>query len=462
MDWKFIVSESDGVIFAEYTRLPELDLTRGANQILREGVQRIGPERERAHGFPLVISGNAAVVPANFFFRGTESTFDLFFNSESYLFGNEFSPSFRDERMLFHVSVSEDGFVSESRALPIVGPRIPSFRLIPDQAIPGGYIGWRFRYLEAPRGSLDFVSVLPESETVTIREELIGNAGARFSDVIALPDGGYLFVGYSGSDDYGRGFNPDYRGRIDGFVVRTSRDLQVEELFHVGSNWWDELKAVARAPNGKIYIIGETSPGAGVDSFSTFDGPRHQGNGDLLFAVLDRDYTPILVKRIGGAEFEDLSEFFVLDTSRILLAYTSDPEPPPGSQQRRSLLVELDTEGNEVRRWFDEGHDGRHLSQILRSRDGSVFLVGSASNGSDRDMYLGKFRQNGSAIWERTYGGTGVDSAWQLHEGADGTLYLLGGSSSPEWPTVDPGFFGRDRTTDLVVLKLDSLGVRVD
>lgn len=115
-----------------------------------------------------------------------------------------------------------------------------------------------------------------------------------------------------------------------------------------------------------------------------------------------------------------------------------------------------------MRRWIDGESDGREITQIVLSRDGMVFLVGSRDTGSDQDMYLGKFRQDGSIIWERTFGGSGDDSASQLQETSRGDLYLIGSTRSPEWPFSEPGLFGRDATRDLVLLKLDRIGIQIE
>ncbi|MCK5370515.1 MAG: hypothetical protein KAQ62_18260 [Cyclobacteriaceae bacterium] len=105
---------------------------------------------------------------------------------------------------------------------------------------------------------------------------------------------------------------------------------------------------------------------------------------------------------------------------------------------------------------FEKTYPGTHSStgnDVIMTSDGSYLITGSnqstSANGS-RDVYLLKVDNKGAVLWEKTFGGVGIDYGAALLELPDGG-YLIGGSSSS---------FG-DGNDDYYLIKTDSLGITV-
>ena len=54
----------------------------------------------------------------------------------------------------------------------------------------------------------------------------------------------------------------------------------------------------------------------------------------------------------------------------------------------------------------------------------------------ERDGYVSASRPNGSLIYSTYIGGSGIDSAWYLRVGPDGTAYVVGSTSSVDFPVT--------------------------
>jgi len=105
---------------------------------------------------------------------------------------------------------------------------------------------------------------------------------------------------------------------------------------------------------------------------------------------------------------------------------------------------------------FEITYPGAHSSagnDVIMTSDGSYLITGSkqstSANGS-RDVYLLKVDNKGAVLWEKTFGGVGIDYGAALLE-LPGGGYLIGGSSSS---------FG-DGNDDYYLIKTDSLGITV-
>jgi len=105
---------------------------------------------------------------------------------------------------------------------------------------------------------------------------------------------------------------------------------------------------------------------------------------------------------------------------------------------------------------FEKTYPGAHSStgnDVIMTSDGSYLITGSKQSTSaneSRDVYLLKVDNKGAVLWEKTFGGVGIDFGAALLELPDGG-YLIGGGSSS---------FG-DGLRDYYLIKTDNLGITV-
>ncbi len=121
------------------------------------------------------------------------------------------------------------------------------------------------------------------------------------------------------------------------------------------------------------------------------------------------------------------------------------------------------------------GNDGGNV--VVETSDGGVIICGvTASNDGDlagirdgsvrdsSDVWVFKLDAAGTILWQRTYGGSGIDAAASLEPTADGGYIVTGSSTSVDGDVGDAGDIAHARPTsragvkDVWLVKLDSAG----
>ena len=114
------------------------------------------------------------------------------------------------------------------------------------------------------------------------------------------------------------------------------------------------------------------------------------------------------------------------------------------------FLLKIDENGNELWRqeYGAEGHDFGYA--LNKSVSGGYFLFGSTQSygAGSFDMCLIKIDENGSLIWQKTYGGEHYEYGLSIDNNESGDLFLLGCTKS----------FGENGSVDYYLIKTDSLG----
>jgi len=99
---------------------------------------------------------------------------------------------------------------------------------------------------------------------------------------------------------------------------------------------------------------------------------------------------------------------------------------------RDMYLLRLDSKGNLVWDKRIGGHKFDKAYSCVETEDGSIYVVGyTTSYGEGHyDVYLIKVSKEGKIMWERTYGGKSSDQAYSICETRDGNFILVGQTQS--------------------------------
>jgi uncharacterized delta-60 repeat protein len=110
-------------------------------------------------------------------------------------------------------------------------------------------------------------------------------------------------------------------------------------------------------------------------------------------------------------------------------------------------IVKLDANGNITWQKTYGGSGVDSATSIQQTSDGGYIVAGDTSSfGTNTDVWIVKLNANGNITWQKTYGGSGVDSATSIQQTSDGGYIVAGDTSS----------FGT--STDAWILKLDANG----
>jgi hypothetical protein len=142
----------------------------------------------------------------------------------------------------------------------------------------------------------------------------------------------------------------------------------------------------------------------------------------------------------GVARTADGSAYLVGTTDSFAVDQFGNPAP-------RGYIVKL-TNGAVAwqRIWNGPTIVGGADWSVAVAADGSVYLAGTTSD-NGVDAALLKFDSNGNLLWERTWGGVEADGANAVATDTDGSVYIVGRTTS--FPTGSAGLF---------VVKFDASG----
>jgi hypothetical protein len=280
--------------------------------------------------------------------------------------------------------------------------------------------------------------------------------GTDFDEALSIvisPDGGYLFLGTTGSND---GDVSGNHGSSDMWIVKLDKSGNKEWQKTFGGSAFDGATSIIRSWDGGYMVAGVTGSNDG-------DITYNHGNFDIWIIDLDLQGNIKWQKTFGGAEQEYLRSFSTTnDGGYIFTSYTlSNDGDVSGNHGNWDVwVVKLDKEGSIIWQKTLGGSDGEEAGSIINSSDGGYITAcltrshdgnvsGYHGNG---DIWIVKLNEDGNIMWQRTLGGTYEDDAGSITEASDGYVVVGGTSSS------DGDVNGHPVNGDIWVLKLDRKG----
>ena len=229
----------------------------------------------------------------------------------------------------------------------------------------------------------------------------------------------------------------------------------------------EEIPGVRVDAEGSIYVGGHTrSPNLPVTEGSFQANPG--GESDAFLAKLSSDASRVLYATYLGGNRHEFAEhrlFLDQDGTVLLVGATASPDFPTteGAFQRRlggqsdGFLAKLSADGKKLLFSTFFGGSGRDfLLMPTPDAEGNIFVVGSTGSpdlpttpdalqrnygGGEADGVLALFSPDGAELIYATYlGGSGDELIRSLALGPRGEMYLVGKTSSKDFP-VTPGAF---------------------
>ena len=219
-----------------------------------------------------------------------------------------------------------------------------------------------------------------------------GTNNDRAHGVVQSDDGGFVMAGFTESDDYDIS---NTNGSYDFWVIKvdTYGNLLWEHSF--GGDGIEISYDIAKTADNGFVVVGNT--------FSTNgDVFLNHGESDMWMIKLDEEGEMIWEKTYGGSQF-DLAQ------------------------------------------------------AVVQSKDGGFLITGnsksddhdSASNIGENDIWVVKTNRIGDLVWEKSFGGSGLDFGFDLLENTDGSIMVVGESFSNDFNTLSA-----KGKSDLILLKI--------
>lgn len=248
--------------------------------------------------------------------------------------------------------------------------------------------------------------------------------------MIELPNEQILLAGFSASNN---GFVTGNKGNFDAWLVKINKAGGVIWSKNYGGQGDDRATKIIPYSNG--FLI------AGFTNSNDGDFTENFGLYDYFLISIDHSGNLNWQKTLGGSR--DDRAFSVMETENhgILLGgftWSQDIYVNGGHGEQDAWLVKLDHLGNIIWEKSVGGSQNDGINRMQLAKDGSYLIAGYSfsgdqdipSNKNSSDAWLAKIDPNGILIWSKSFGGSGRDEFNDFIELADGSLMVLGSTSS--------------------------------
>lgn len=251
-----------------------------------------------------------------------------------------------------------------------------------------------------------------------IWEKTYGGAGDDlFMDIVPV-EGGFVLVGTTGAV----AATPDH-------LLLVKVDPEGMTVFETNSSGRGVARGlgVVGASDGSCIAVGLSAPSASEPN-------------DVYLIRLDAAGTPSWERYYGGRGEDKAFAIVEAGDGGYAVAGSMTPD---GQTVADAYLLKVDSEGRKEWETFYGTGDRQEVGfDLVATADGGFLLVGRSFTGSawwgtpeSSETYVIRTDPSGARLWERTFGGTGFDRAWDGAELVDG--YLLFGSKTVADGTED-------------------------
>ena len=279
-------------------------------------------------------------------------------------------------------------------------------------------------------------------------------------DVENTSDGGYIFAAYTNSNDHDVSGN---HGGYDLWIVKLSASGQIQWQQCLGGSG-DEIsqyqkKLVQQTPDGGYITYGQANSSDG-------DITHSFGGTDMWVVKLDANGNILWQKNYGGSGTDlPYSLQLTADGGSILAGSTSSTDGDITFNHGfvDAWVLKLDASGNIDWQKTYGGSDLESAQGILQLSDGGyIFLAVAYKNDGDvhgvhnegfADFWAVRLNAVGDTLWTHCYGGSATDQPYCIQPAA-GNGFLLSGTSNSN----DFDVSGNHGGNDFWVLKISNSG----
>jgi len=290
-----------------------------------------------------------------------------------------------------------------------------------------------------------------------------GSKDDQGQQAIQTSDGGYAITGYAMSDD---GDASNNEGFHDNWILRLDSTGNVLWEKSFGFSGHDHSYDIIETEDGGFFFTGflDVTSSNGAGSTEKSSSLSAHGVGEFWGTKVDADGNLVWRKFFGGTNNDRSFGVIGANDGGYILVGASESDDFDISNPKGSYdywVVKVDKNGNFV---WERSFGGTGIDQsydITKTADGHYAVIGNSfstdlqitGNHGESDIWLVKFDDSGDLIWQQNYGGAAFDAARGINLASDGGFIISGNSKS----------FDKDATTnfgenDIWVIKTNADG----
>lgn len=248
------------------------------------------------------------------------------------------------------------------------------------------------------------------------------------------PDGGYIIVGSTSSDDGDVG--PRDAIWSDVWVLKLDKNGNIEwKKTYGGSDSDFAIGVVVTEDNG--YIV------SGYSESKDGNVPKNRGSRDIWVFKINALGNVVWSRTYGGTEIDQSTTMDKTKDGGVIIAGRTRSDFGGMDYNRGGwdyFVLKLDSKG--LQQWLKiyGGEDSDTPKSIIELENGGYVVAGysyseyvdGGFNKGDADAWVMRLRSDGSIYWSQMYGGSYTDMISSVCETADGGLIVGGFSTSDD------------------------------
>ena len=290
-----------------------------------------------------------------------------------------------------------------------------------------------------------------------------GTKDDRGQSIIQTSDGGYAVTGYAMSDD---GDGSSNQGFHDNWILKLDESGAIEWEKSFGFSGHDHSYDLIQTADGGFFFAGFLDITAALEDGTYYKGnflTRH-GVGEFWGTKIDSNGNLEWRSYYGGTNNDRAHAVIEADDGGFVMAGFSESDDYDISNTKGSYdfwVIKLTASGELLwERSF--GGSGIEIAyDITKTDDGAYVVAGNtfstdkdiSLNHGESDVWLIKIDDNGNLLWEKTFGGSLFDAARAVSKTKDGGFIITGNTKSTDGDTRE-----NKGENDIWVIKTDSEG----
>jgi hypothetical protein len=280
-----------------------------------------------------------------------------------------------------------------------------------------------------------------------------GSANEYCSSLAATPDGGYLVLGSTFSND---GDVVGNHGSGDVWVLKIDADGNKLWAKDYGGSGSDDPYGIVVNTDGSFVVAFQSTSTDG-------DIPSNHGNSDACLLKCDASGNKIFVKSFGGSGFEGVDNIVATNDGYVIVGESNgaDGDITQNRGNYDLFLLKVDVNGNKL--WlktYGSAGDDESAFGLAVDADGSI-ATAARTDGNDgnisgnhgsTDIWFLKVDASGNVLSSKVFGGTDQDISNGMAKTATG--YLITGVTA----STNGDVSGNHGVNDGFLLKLDNSG----
>ena len=291
-------------------------------------------------------------------------------------------------------------------------------------------------------------------------EKSYGFSGHDHSyDILDSGDGGFFFTGFLDITSARADGNTEKSGSLTRHGVgefwgtKIDEKAEVEWRGYYGGTNNDRAHSVVRSDDGG-YVM------AGFTESDDFDINNSRGSYDFWAVKIDDDGDLVWQGSFGGTGIERAQDIAKTNDGGYVITgstFSNDVDVSQNHGASDIWLIKIDGNGNKV---WDKSYGGSQFEDaqsVTLSKDGGFIIVGNSKsadmdsnfNAGENDIWVLKTDKKGNMIWQKSFGGSGLDYGFDALETSSGAIVLVGETASTDFDGV-----GNKGKSDAVIIKI--------